>query len=209
MIMIQLEDSMRQGVCRILLSAVLLLASFGLNGCGSGDLLDEPGQRYEAYMVVEDAGEEVLTIDTVQADCDPELGTVDPEPFTDTLGIINVSVDAGAPGITLQRYRLQYIPLQSPDGTGQLVLPPNLIDPGFGNFPFDVASGGSAEFTITLLGVETKEEYEYLKSLDASLADLFFSRYILRVTLYVVDEFDEEREIVVERTVWLGPYDNC
>ena len=190
---------------------------------------------------------------------------------------------------------LEYIPLESEDGTGTIVMPPTLDSPlRGGNFGYDIPSGGSASFEITCMSVDTKEEYRrkvgwlrydetagglaaiaakqaevdakkadivaknlqidnkedeiaiatlaeedtsllelQLSRLEAQLADLeaqltdleaelsalpyelwsvpelYDARYKIRITFEFEDTSGEDRTVVRETTVWLGPVDNC
>lgn len=247
-------------------------------GCGGGDLLDENGQRYSASIAIKDLDEETLTIDVIQSFCDN-----DTEDFGDATAAVSVNVSADALGITLKSYVLEYIPLESEDGTGTIVMPPTLDSPlTGGNTTVDIPSGGSSTFEITCLSTDTKEEFRIkngwvyyfedpvgqaaiddkaaevaaqkvaianqqqliadalaadpnadtsglelqLATLEAELADLeaelaalpymflsvpelWSARYRIRVTLNFEDTELQDRTIVREATVWLGPYDNC
>lgn len=247
-------------------------------GCGSGDLLDEPGQRYTASIAIKDLDEETLTIDVIQSFCDMVV-----EDFGDATASVKIGVSTNAAGITMQGYTIEYIPLESEDGTGTLVIPPTLDGPLHGgNLGIDIASGGSAAFEITCMSIDTKEEYRIkagwlyytetagglaaiaakeaeitakeveidakldeiaaalaadpsadtsgleleLEALRAELVVLeaelealpytFWSvpelknaRYKIRITFTFEDTEHQERTIIREATVWLGPFDNC
>ena len=111
-------------------------------GCGGGDLMDETGQRYTASVAIQDLGENTLNIDVIQNFCDS-----DPEDYGDVSAEVSVGVSADALGITLQGYTIEYIPLESEDGSGNLVTPPALDGPLIGgNLGIDIASGSSATF---------------------------------------------------------------
>jgi hypothetical protein len=133
-----------------------LFCSAIILGCGSGgDLLDEPGQRYTANIAIKDLGEERLTVDVIQDYCESDW-----EDYGPAAAAVDFAVDANAPGITLIGYTLEYIPLESEDGTGTIVMPPTLDSPlRGGNLGYDIPSGGSASFDITCMSVDTKEEY--------------------------------------------------
>jgi hypothetical protein len=200
---------MRSGLKKRICAAVLLLSITWLYGCGSSDILDEQGQRYQGEMSIIDNGEAKLTIDTVQDMCDTE-----PEDFTDAFAEVTIEVTSGAPGLTLDHYTLEYFPLQSENGRGVLVMPPELDDPGIGYYDIDIPSGSTTTFEITCLTVDTKEEHEY-KLYHLWLANpalyesLSVCRYTIRVTLYFTDTAGEDETITLDRTVYLGNYNNC
>lgn len=247
-------------------------------GCGGGDLLDETGQRYSASIAIKDLGEETLTVDVIQSYCDSDV-----EDYGDATAAVSVTVSEDALGITLESYSIEYIPLESEDGTGTIVMPPTLDGPlTGGNSGIDIGSGGSEDFTITCLSTDTKEEFrikngwlyytetagglaaiaakeaevtakeaevdakmaeiaaalaadpnadtsglelelealeEELAELEAelealpysfwSIPDLWSARYKIRITLNFQDTEGQDRIIIRDATVWLGPYDNC
>lgn len=136
---------------------IIIAASFWTYGCGGADdpLLDEVGQRYTASIAIKDLDSETLTVDIIQNYCDNDV-----EDYGPASAAVEFAVDADAPGITLNEYILEYIPLESEDGTGTIVMPPPLDSPlNGGNLGIDIASGGSASFDITCMSVDTKEEY--------------------------------------------------
>ncbi len=277
-----------------LICFVGLLAGLALIGCdGSDGPLDEVGQRYEANLEIRDINDVSLSIDVLQNDCDGE-----PEDFGPVAADIDISVDVTAPGISLIDYTIEYFPLISEDGTGTLVMPPDLDRPFTGFYNIDIPSGGSAGFSITCMTVDTKDEYLNksgydweldtvgwqndinakqdqvdakeveiddkqeeiivkqieiadleaadrstiraeaelailqieLEDLETELEDLeseltalqdngpsiiwtfpelIEARYNIRITLNFVDTHGEDRTIVLDRTVWLGPFNNC
>jgi hypothetical protein len=136
--------------------SLLVIGLVGLSGCGAGDdLLDEPGQRYMASIAIQDLDSETLTVDVIRNYCDNDV-----EDYGPASAAVNFTVDSNAPGITLQSYSLEYIPLESEDGTGTIVMPPALDGPlNGGNLGIDILSGGSASFEITCMSTDTKEEY--------------------------------------------------
>jgi hypothetical protein len=124
-------------------------------GCGGGDLLDENGQRYSASISIKDLDEETLTVDVIQSYCDSDV-----EDFGDATASVQIAVSPDALGITLKSYVIEYIPLESEDGTGALVMPPTLDGPlTGGNSGVDIPSGGSLTFDITCISVDTKQEF--------------------------------------------------
>ncbi len=188
--------------------SLILFTGFTLLGCGSGgegDVLDENEQRYTADVSFSDADEDnILTIDVLQQMCDTE-----PEIFTDVLATISLDISPGAPGLTLESYSIEFIPVASSDTNDQQVMPPDLADPEEGFYTFSVPSGGSSEFTITLMRIDTKDFYLQQWLSDPALANLVVARYRIRIELHFVDEYGVDRDIELDRTVFLSNYDNC
>jgi len=145
---------MRRASCKLVLVAI-----FGVMmvfGCGSS--IDEMGQRYTASLEVEDVSGATLAIDVAQDYCGDEW-----EDYGPVIGNITVAVAVGdrpgdPPGITLKNYTIDYFPLPSPDGTFQ-TLPPRLESPLPGYYSIDIGTGGSASFSLTLMSVDTKQEF--------------------------------------------------
>lgn len=178
---------------------MMIVGLLGFYACGSSDVLDEVGQRYVSSLVIEDNDEETLDIDVIQDMCDNETET-----FTNVFGVLTLSVADNAAGMTLRSYSIQYTPLDSPDGSGATVTPPALVSPGDGFSDFDVAAGESGEFTFTCMSIDTKEEYEGERP-----AGLDIGRYRIRFTFHFENTQGEDIDIQVDRTVYLGNYDNC
>ncbi|MBI5552530.1 MAG: hypothetical protein HY911_13570 [Desulfobacterales bacterium] len=179
---------------------LMVLAAFGVFGCSSSSgPLDEVGQRYTTSLSIEDNGEETLDIDVLRDMCDNET-----EPFTNVFAILTIAVDASAPGLTLQSYTIQYTPLASPDGSGDVVIPPDLVSPQTGYANFDVAPGGSGELEVTCMSIDTKSEYvnNWPPGLDIAL-------YRIRITFHFENTVGEGIDVTIDRTVYLGNYDNC
>jgi hypothetical protein len=141
---------MRRGSCK--LGLVVIFGVMMVFGCGGGGI-EEMGQRYTASLEVEDVSGATLAIDVCQDMCDDEW-----EEFGPAIGQITVGVAVGSPGITLKNYTIDYIPLPSPDGTSQ-TLPPRLESPLPGLHSIDIGPGGSASFSLTLMSVDTKQEF--------------------------------------------------
>ena len=143
---------MQRTVLKAILIAVFCALFFG---CGDTDLLDQVGQRYTALISIQDNDEETLTVDVIQSYCDDDV-----EDYGPVSAEVTFAVDTDSPGITLENYTLEYIPLESEDGTGTLVMPPTLNSPlEGGNLGIDVSTGGSASFEITCMSTDTKQEY--------------------------------------------------
>lgn len=160
----------------------------------------------------------------------------DAEPYTNTFATITIEVDENTPGITISSYTIEYFGELSEDGTHAQVMPPDLNDlQDQGTNNIFIASGESAEFDITCFSMDQKQEYRTLIGWAFDYADvdenndgttdyyfpywyiaagsiyenLDISRYTFRITLHCTDEYGVERDIVVQRTVYLGSYDNC
>lgn len=200
---------MFQGVYKLGLAAMILAAC--VIGCGEGNLLDESELYYTGTLAVLELGEETVQVDVYQInDCDGDATTSDPEPYSDTLGEISVTVDENTWGLTLEYYTISYVPLYSPDANGDNQLPPDLTDPASpGDSNFSVASGSTSTMTITLLSTDSKAEYLTKLAADASLSALSVARYRINVTLYFTDEYGNDRTLSLNRTVYLGFYDLC
>jgi hypothetical protein len=191
---------------------VMMLGGLLVLGCGDADFLDEMGQRYTASMEIEEVFGETLAIDVVRDICsfDEASGVATLEEFGPVSANITVAVNSGAPGITLKNYTIEYLPLPSAlgiDGTGDLVMPPALSGPLYGEYSIDIPSEGSATFSITLMSTETK--LEYLLEVLLAEPDLEMSRYNIRVRLNFEDEYGGDRQIVINRTVWFYNVANC
>lgn len=148
---------MRRVAFKPVLIVMMAAAVFGVFGCSSSsDPLDEIGQRYTASIAIQDLDEETLTVDVIQSSCEGEAEDYGPASAAVSFSV----VDENALGITLKGYSLEYIPLESEDGTGAVVMPPTLDGPlNGGNLGIDIEAGGSAEFEITCMSTETKEEF--------------------------------------------------
>ncbi len=189
---------MRRAAFRLALIMMGLVA--GAYGCSSSSgPLDEIGQRYVSSVTIEDNGEETLDIDVVQSMCDNET-----EEFTNAFAILSLSVDADAPGLTLQSYSIQYIPLDSPDGNGNLVTPPELVSPEDGWTRFEVGAGESGQLEVTCMSIDTKEEF-----VNSWPAGVDYPLYTIRITFRFENTAGEDIDIVVDKTVYLGNYNNC
>ena len=199
---------MRKAAKSLSIIILFALGCIWIYSCGSGsDLLDEQNSNYTGFISFSDGGQEdTLTIDVLRdLDCDNDGNATDPEPFTDVLARINISVDENAPGITLRDYQIEFIPISTPDPFGTPIMPPDLTDlTAHGSFTFSVPSGGDGSFTITCMNFNTKDQF--VLNWPATLEN---ARYTIRVTLNFEDEYLEERQIILERTVLLDDYDRC
>jgi hypothetical protein len=207
---------------------ILILGALCVYGCGGGSdgPLDEMGQRYVPFLEVVDNEEETIQVDTVQDAC----SATEWEDYSDTLANVVITVAKDAPGITLERYTIEYIPLGSPDSSGAVVLPPILSYPATGYSTFSIPSGGSGILPITLVSVDTKDEFNIDMGwlyYDATFVDpvtgevgawlynvpepneLQIARYTFRITLYFKDTYSGDRNIKIDRTIYLSNYSHC
>ena len=241
---------MRKAAKLILPLTILTVVGIWLFGCGSSDLLDENNQRYGTRIYFTDGEQdEVMTIDVLRNECDGNITIIsnggtdcditddvlkydDLEDFTDVLANITITVDRDAPGLTLTGYTIDYFGEASADGTGAIVMPPDLSDLGDeGTYNISIPSGSSTTFTLTCMTVDTKEEFNLRNATTFTpqcgadedgdgFADFWIpawtygatiatARYTIRFTLHFTDEYLQDRELTIERTIYLGNYDRC
>jgi hypothetical protein len=131
--------------------------------------------------------------------CDNET-----EPFTNVFATLTLTAAADSADVTLISYSIQYLPLESADGSGGTVMPPELAQQGDGYAHFDVASGQSAAFRFTCMSIDTKEEYVNYRP-----AGLEIGRYRIIFTFHFRSTTGEDIDVTIDRTAYLGNYDNC
>ena len=209
---------MRPFHLKVLCCIGLLIGSI-IMGCGSdGDLLDTVGGRYDVEVVFDDGGESEDRIDILQSNCDGNTtSSEDDEDFYATEAIITVSVDEDSPGLTLDRYTIEYLAVNSPTGDNVIQTPPALLNPGTSLLSWHIEPGTSEDNSVPVISIDTKEDYRDLigyvqdPSTLVVLAapSLTNAYYIVRLTLYFTDDYGEEVVHVVTRTVLFGPWDNC
>jgi hypothetical protein len=189
----------------VLLTAFMLMGAL-IYGCGTEDPLDQNNLRYRTDVSFTDGDEDdVLTADTYQADCN---GTA--EDFTDLFAAITITIDdATTPGIEMTGYEVTFQPLPSYDRGGNAITPPT-VGSYQGEYDVIIPSESEVEFSITCMESDLKKYIGlFLYPNDPSVPlDLKF-RYRVRIKMDFIDEFDEEREITVERTIYIGNYDRC
>lgn len=214
----------------ILIATVIFMAAcFGIFGCAEQELLEETGDMYRPSLSLSDADEEgVFTIDTVHSICssetDPDTGevTVEYEIWTDVFANITLRIDGDAPGLTLESYSINYTALGSPDSSGFLTTPPNLIDPPDGYSTAYMSSGSTSTISIPIMTVDTKDEFaiamgwlfeggggvwDYWGLPDPD--ELQVARYRIRLTLHFKTDGNQDKDITFEKEVYLSGYDNC
>lgn len=195
---------MRRGSCK--LGLVIIFGVMMVFGCGG---IDEIGQRYTSSMFLEDNGTATLDIDVVRNNCGDDPLDPDPEPFTNVFAFITVRVSNDALGLSLQSYSVAYIPVLTPDGSGNLVRPPDLVAPGPGTSNFELGTGQTSELEIVCMDIDTKEEYVNKWLSDPALVNLDISQYIIRVTLNFKDAANHNVSLTTEKEVNLGNFNNC
>ena len=155
------------------------------------------------------------------------------EPYTDVLATVSLDVDAEAAGVWLTGYTIEYIPRESATGnpSDPLGMPPelaDLFDQGSNRIFFP--QGSSSTFTITCLTIDTKEEFFNASGWTSEIIpidedgdgdtdfavlayfspEIDISRYTIRIRLEFEDQFGyDDRDITIERTIYLSDYDNC
>jgi hypothetical protein len=184
----------------------LALIGFWLYGCGDEDVFDEDKQRYTTNVTFSDGDNEVtLDVDcTFNTDCDGNASTVDPEPFTSLFANIEIVVAEGAPGITMDNYRISFDPLRSVDTAGNTFMPPAYPTVYHGTYDIDIPTNSTAEFPITCMESDGKS---YLGTLIPALA--IEMRYEITIEMSFTDEYDISRDLTIRRTLYFGRIDNC
>ena len=189
--------------CRLVL---LLIICLFLGACGASDVSNEE-RDYWASMITEDAFDTTRDIDLTQdPDCNDDGTLNDPEPFTNVSADITISVsDTGLP-IRVESYSVDFLPMQSVDGTGNPVTPPSLTSYADAMLNCDWIDTGTSYTisAITVLTVDTKAEYLAKWSGLNSV-----SLYTISVTLRILDEEGDHFSLVVNEQINLSFYDNC
>ncbi len=192
--------------CRLVL---LLIICLFLGACGSSDVSDVE-RDFSASMTVTDAGETTRDIDVfMNPDCDGDVTTDDPETFTNVSADITIFVSDTGLAIRIGSYTVDFLPLQSPDGTGTLITPPSLSSYPDTMLNSDwIDTGTSSTISgITVMTFDTKTEYR-AKQEAAGLVNQV-GLYTISVTLSIVDEEGGRFSLVVNEQVTLSFYNNC
>lgn len=197
---------MQRAANKIAVAIILLLMGVLFNGCGTGDVLDENNQRYLTYVTFTDAEEdEVLDVDIWRnPDCDGDGNFTDPEPITDLLANITITVPEDSPGITMTGYKVSFAPNRTVDSSGNVVAPPNMPTTYQGVYTIDIPSDSEASFWITCMEIDMKD---YMSTFLTAL-DTYF-RYTVTIRMDFVDEYGQGRDLTLKRTLYFGAYDNC
>lgn len=173
---------------------ILSVFCLWISGCGD----DISGGLYDTSVSFSDNGEEgSLTFDVNQRIC--KAGTIGPPPtdpviedFTDVFAEITIDVEEGMPGVTVNSYSIDYEPIDMVWS----------IDSIEGLTHYYIGSSTSGSFTITCMSIEQKLAIDAL----ITTANLRCSIFI---TLHCTDDNGYNRDIEIQRTVYIGRYDNC
>lgn len=189
------------------LLTVLMLFGGLIFSCGPGDVLEENNLRYQTDVSFSDGGEdEILTIDIDRFyDCDEDGNFVDPEdPLTDLIANITITVEGeDTPGLEMTGYKVTFQPLQSYDQAGNPITPP-AMGPYLGDYDVNIPSNSEVSFWITCMELDMKIYMgSYLNAMD------WVFRYKVTIRMSFVDEYDEGRDITINRTLYFGAYNNC
>lgn len=184
----------------------LALIGFWLYGCGDGDLLDENNHRYQTYVTFADGdNDETLDVDVDYIpDCDGNLSTIDPEPFTSLFATILIEVPEGSPGITMDNYKISFQPLTSVDTAGNTFMPPVYSTAYYGTYDIDIPTNSIAEFTISCMESDGKA---YLGTQMPPLA--IEMRYEITIKMSFTDEYDIPRDLTIRRTLYFADVYRC
>ncbi|MGD9007750.1 MAG: hypothetical protein PVG41_07505, partial [Desulfobacteraceae bacterium] len=135
---------------------------------------------------------------------DGDANTTDPEPFTDLFANITIEIeDADTPGLEMTGYEISFQPLRSYDQANNPITPPS-VGSYRGEYDVIIPSASEVSFYITCMEVDLKR---YIGSFLNAIDWVF--RYRVTIRMDFIDEYDEEREITVERTLYFGAYNNC
>jgi hypothetical protein len=189
----------------VLLTAFMLIWAL-IYGCGDDDLLEENNLRYQTDVSFTDVEEDdTLTVDTNQVfDCDGDGNFTDPEPFTDLFANITITIeDENTPALEMTGYSVSFRPLRSYDGAGNDYTPPS-VGTYSGTYDVIIPSASEVSFYITCMESDLKD---YINGFLNPI-DIVF-RYEVTIRMDFIDDYDEEREITVERTLYFGAYNNC
>jgi hypothetical protein len=191
----------------VLLTAFMLAGAL-IYGCGTDDpFMEETNLRYWTDVTFSDHDEDdTIQVDVVRnGDCDEDGNATDPEdPLTDLLAIITIEIpDATTPGIEMTGYEISFQPLQSYDQGGNPVTPPS-VGSYQGAYDAIIPSESDVTFTITCMEYDLKD---YIGGFLTN-TDIVF-RYRVRIKMDFIDDFNEEREITVERTLYFGAFNTC
>jgi hypothetical protein len=189
----------------VLLTAFMLIGAL-IYGCGDEDLLEQNNLRYKTDITFFDAEEDdTLTVDTVwTGDCDGDGNSTDPEVFTDLFADVTITIeDETTPGLEMTGYEVTFRPLRHYDQANNPVIGPT-VGSYRGEYDAIIPSASEVTFRITCMEVDLKL---YIGSFVVP-EDLVF-RYRVTIRMDFIDDYNEEREITVERTIYFGSYDNC
>ena len=194
-----------------MLSLITAMVLFGLlmSACGSNDVLDETYDRYVLDMSITDGEvDDTHDVDVRQSiDCD---GDGDPEDSEEgvfqAIGVLTITVASDAAGLTLDRYRVEYIPQPSPNDSGGTTMPPTLTPISQNLTSLYVGPGESTIETVIAMTTTTKRYFDtswYITS------DVDEALYTIKVTLYCTDNGGNEKELYFYKDVALAEWLRC
>ncbi len=197
---------MQRAAIKVKTAIIILFMVLLFCGCGSEDVLDETNQRYKTDVSFSDAeNEDILGVDVVYTnDCNGDLVPDDPETWTDLYANITITIDsATTPGLDMESYEVSFRPLRSYDTNGNAITPPS-VGTYYGEYDVNIPTLFEVSFWITCMEMSLKD---YIGSFITNLDWEF--RYEVTIDMHFVDDYGENRDITVMRTLYFGWYDNC
>lgn len=194
---------MKRTSLSIMLLSVICLC---LYGCGG----DTRGVYTTDVSFLDADNDDVLGFDVFMDICTAATATepAEMETYTDVIANITLSVGDGMPGITVNSYSVNYIPLTSVDSGSNPVTPPSLEpltdNAASGSYNTHIETNSTESFPIECFTVSQKAEYRNLMG-----AATYTSRYTVRIVLHCTDDSGYDRDIEIRRTILLANYDNC
>ncbi len=192
---------------------ILLVTALLMAGCGSTTNNSEAGNTgvfVDATISLTDAGTTVAgQIDVVQDICDAIVIPPKYEDFFDALGDVTFDTTSILPDnndttLYIDSYRVDYLPLPSPDSSGNMLMPPALNSVSW-NKTIILPSNGSVSATIVTVPVATKLEF-YNKGFLSTAPQGF---YTVRVTFFGKSISGQSFTIVVDGDALFTDYNNC
>ncbi|MCP4745106.1 MAG: hypothetical protein GY874_03040 [Desulfobacteraceae bacterium] len=169
-------------------------------------------QGLYAYFNIADGEAISQDIDVIQDYCssnefdDAALA----EPFTSAFAEIHLLTDVNSVNISLQGYKIEYIPAGTFQRYGDFATPPDLENrTGEYSIPVKLPSDSNLIITLKCISVFTKNEYVNKIESDSNFELFDIASYTVKITLYLVDEYGVEKEAVMERNVFFSNFKNC
>lgn len=200
---------MQRSAYMLSLITAIVLVSLLMFACGDSDLLDETYNRYVLDMSITDGeAEDTHEVDVRQSfDCDGDGDPSDSEEGVfEAIGVLTVTVASDAAGLTLNRYRVDYIPQPSPNDTGGTTTPPALTGISQNLTSYYVGPGETAIETVIAMTTTTKR---YFDTSWYSTSDVDEALYTIQVTLYCTDNGGNDKELYFYKDVALAEWLRC